>query len=139
MCSSYLNDITRKSNETPAILPFLHIRHQWGENSNQLHFQYKTDQIFPTTQQLQDAINNVNPTLAVRGNIYLTPSYNHSATIRLLIPGKNNGGIFIFFVNAELRQNYIANKRSIAGGALGAAESRSQLLSYVNTNGYWSC
>lgn len=133
-----VNDITRKSNETPAILPFLHIRHQWGENSNQLHFQYKTDQIFPTTQQLQDAINNVNPTLAVRGNIYLTPSYNHSATIRLLIPGKNNGGIFVFFVNAELRQNYIANKRSIAGGALGAAESRSQLLSYVNTNGYWS-
>ena len=37
-----------------------------------------------------------------------------------------------------MRQNYIANKRSIAGGALGAAESRSQLLSYVNTNGYWS-
>ncbi len=132
------NDITKTSSEYPAILPFLHIRHQWGENSNQLHFQYKTDQIFPTSQQLQDAINNVNPTVAIRGNVFLKPSYTHSATIRLLIPGKNNGGIFVFFVNTELIKDYIANKRSIAGGALGAAESRSQLLSYVNTNGYWS-
>lgn len=132
------NDITSKTYENPAMLPFLHIRHQWGENSNQIHFQYKTDQIFPTTQQLQDAINNVNPTLAIRGNVYLKPIYSHSATVRLLVPGKDNGGIFVFFVNAELKKNYIANKRSIAGGALGAAEARSQLLSYVNTNGYWS-
>jgi len=134
---STVNDITRKSNECPAILPFLHIRHEWGERNNQLHFQYRTDQIFPTTQQLQDAINNVNPTVAIRGNIYLLPAYSHSATVRLLMPGKDNQ-IFIFFVNADLRRNYIANKRSIAGGALGAAESRSQLLSYENTNGYWS-
>ncbi len=133
-----VNDITRKSVECPAILPFLHVRHQWGESNNQLHFQYKADQVFPTTQQLQDAINNVNPTIAIRGNIYLKPSYSHSATIRLLVPGKNSGGIFVFFLNAELKQNYIANKRSIAGGALGAAEQRSQLLSYVNTDGYWS-
>lgn len=132
------NDITRTSSEYPAILPFLHVRHQWGENSNQLHFQYKTDQTFPTSQQLQDAINNVNPTVAIRGNVYLKPSFTHSATIRLLVPGKNSGGIFVFFVNAELIRDYIANKRSIAGGALGAAESRSQLLSYENTSGYWS-
>lgn len=133
-----VNDITRKSVESPAMLPFLHIRHQWGESFNQLHFQYKTDQVFPTSQQLQDAINNVNPTIAVRGNVYLKPSYSHSATVRLLVPGKNSSGIFVFFVNAELRRHYIANKRSIAGGALGAAEQRSQLLSYVNSNGYWN-
>ncbi len=132
-----VNDITLKTYECPAILPFIHLRHEWGEHSNQLHFQYRTDQIFPTTQQLQDAINNVNPTLAVRGNIYLKPTYSHSTTVRLLLPGNDNK-IFIFFINADIRQDYIANKRSIAGGALGAAESRSQLLSYQNTNGYWS-
>lgn len=43
-----------------------------------------------------------------------------------------------FFVNAEKIHDYIANKRSIAGGALGAAESKSQMLSYINANGYYS-
>lgn len=133
-----VNDITLTTTECPTMLPFIHIRHQWGENSYQFHFQYKTDQVFPTTQQLQDAINNANPTLAIRGNVYLKPTYSHSATVRLLIPQKNNRGIFVFFVNAELKRDYIANKRSIAGGAIGAAEARSQLLSYVNTDGYWS-
>lgn len=133
-----INDITSNSAGSNAILPFLHIRHQWGEQNRQFHFQYKTEQTFPNMQQLQDAINNTNPTLSIRGNINLKPAYTHSATIRLLIPGKNNGGIFVFFINAEMIQDYIANKRSIAGGALGAAESKSQMLSYVNENGYYS-
>lgn len=132
------NDITNSFNEIPAILPFLQVRHQWGKKKNQLHIQYKTDQIFPTSQQLQDAINNVNPTVAVRGNVYLKPSYSHSASLRLVIPMQRSGGIFVFFANAELIDNYIANKRSIAGGALGAAEARSQLLSYENTSGFKS-
>lgn len=133
-----VNDITSNFIGTNAILPFIHVRHQWGERNCQLHFQYKTEQTFPSMQQLQDAINNTNPTLSIRGNICLKPSYTHSATIRLLVPGKNNGGIFVFFVNAETIHDYIANKRSIAGGALGAAESKSQILSYVNADGYYS-
>lgn len=131
------NDMTTNFHEVPAILPYFHLRHQWGARDNQLHFQYKTDQIFPTTQQLQDAINNVNPTVAIRGNVYLKPSYSHSTSLRLIIPGKN-GGTFVFFANASLIGDYIANKRSVAGGALGAAETRSQLMSYENTDGYWS-
>lgn len=137
-CMYSANDITSNSVGSNAILPFLHIRHQWGERDCQLHFQYKTEQTFPSMQQLQDAINNTNPTLSIRGNIRLKPSYTHSATVRLLVPGKSNGGIFVFFINAETIRNYIANKRSIAGGALGAAESKSQMLSYVNEDGYYS-
>lgn len=133
-----VNDITSNSVENNAILPFIHVRYQWGERNCQLHFQYKTEQAFPSMQQLQDAINNTNPTLSIRGNINLKPSYTHSATFRLFIPGKNNGGIFVFFVNAETIHDYIANKRSIVGGALGAAESKSQMLSYINANGYYS-
>lgn len=133
-----VNDITLNNQTTCALLPYLNLRHQWGERNCQLHFQYKTEQTFPSMQQLQDAINNTNPTLAIRGNIALKPSYTHSATMRLLVPSKDNGGIFVFFVNAETIRDYIANKRSIAGGALGAAEQRSQMLSYVNENGYYS-
>lgn len=132
------NDITSNTNVSNSFLPFLHIRHQWGSRNCQLHFMYQTNQTYPSLFQLQDAINNTNPTMSIRGNIELKPSYNHSATIRLLIPGKGNGGIFIFFVNGEFIQNYIANRRSIAGGALGAAESRSQILSYLNADGYYS-
>lgn len=133
-----VNDITLNFTTANAILPFLHLRHQWGERNSQLHLQYKTEQTFPSMQQLQDAINNTNPTLAIRGNIKLNPSFTHSATMRLLIPGKDNGGIFVFFLNAETMLDYIACKRSIAGGALGAAEKKSQMLSYVNENDYYS-
>lgn len=133
-----VNDVTSSNQTANAILPYLSIRHQWGERNCQLHFQYKTEQTFPSMPQLQDAINNTNPTFAIRGNITLKPSYTHSATMRLLVPSKNNGGIFVFFINAETIRNYIANKRSIAGGALGAAEQRSQMLSYVNESGYYS-
>lgn len=132
------NDITSNTNPSNSLLPYVHLRQQWGERNCQLHFQYKTEQTFPSTQQLQDAINNTNPTLAIRGNIGLKPSYTHSGTLRLLVPSKDDGGIFVFFINAEAIKDYIANKRSIAGGALGAAESKSQMLSYVNTNGYYS-
>jgi len=133
-----VNDITLKNTASPAILPYVNIRHQWGGHNCQLHFQYKTEQTFPSMQQLQDAINNTNPTLSIRGNIMLKPSYTHSITMRLLVPNQTNGGIFIFFVNAETIKDYIANKRSIAGGALGAAEQKSQMLSYVNEDGYYS-
>lgn len=133
-----INDIISNTVISAVLLPYLHIRHQWGERNCQFHFQYKTEQTFPSMQQLQDAINNTSPTLSIRGNINLKPSYTHSATVRLLVPGKNNGGIFVFFVNAEAIRDYIANKRSIAGGALGAAEAKSQMLSYVNENGYYS-
>ena len=132
------NDIASNTHMSQAILPFLHVRHQWGQRNCQLHFQYKTEQTFPSMQQLQDAINNTNPTLSIRGNINLVPAYTHSATARLLIPGKRNGSIFVFFVNAKTILDYIASKRSIAGGALGAAEAKSQMLSYVNTNGYYA-
>lgn len=133
-----VNDIISNAMTNNVFLPFLLIRHQWGERNCLLHFQYKTEQTYPSMQQLQDAINNTSPTQSIRGNINLKPSYSHSATMRLLVPGKSNGGIFVFFVNAEMIQDYIANKRSIAGGALGAAESKSQMLSYVNENGYYS-
>lgn len=132
------NDITSNTNSCHSLLPFVHLRHQWGERNCQLHFQYKTDQTFASTQQLQDAINNTNPTLAIRGNIGLNASYTHSGTLRLLVPSKNSDGIFVFFINAEAINNYIANRRSIAGGALGAAESKSQMLSYVHADGYYS-
>ncbi len=132
------NDITSHSLTSKAVLPFLHLRHQWGERYCQIHLQYQTEQTFPNMQRLQDAINNTNPTQSIRGNVSLKPSYTHSATSRLLIPCRDNGGIFVFFLNAEFIKDYIANKRSLAGGALGAGEQKSQMLSYVNTNGYRS-
>jgi hypothetical protein len=132
------NDITSNFLMYNTILPFIHLRLQCGEHNSQIHFQYKTEQTFPSMLQLQDAINNINPTIAIRGNLILEPSYTHSAVLRLLMPNFFNSGMFIFFVNANLIHNYIANIRSTAGGALGAAEKRSQMMSYRNTNGYSS-
>lgn len=133
------NDITNRNTPTGVWLPFMQMRWQWGaRKNNQFLVHYKTEQTFPSTQQLQDAINNTNPTLSIRGNIGLKPANTHSIAMRMLLPSTSTGRLFVFFANIDVTQDYIASKRSTAGGALGAAEQRSQMLSYVNSNGYYS-
>lgn len=132
------NDITTAFTYAPAFLPYFTVRHIWGRRSNQFHLQYKTEQTLPSLIELQDAINNTSPTLAIRGNVNLRPATTHSAALRLLFPTRDDGGILVLFVNGETTLDYIANKRSIAGGALGAADKKSQMLSYVNADGYYA-
>lgn len=133
------NDIIHKTSSVGAWLPFLQFRWQWGaRQSNQFFMHYKMEQTFPSTQQLQDAINNTNPTVSIRGNIGLKPTRTHSIAMRILMPNIATSQLLVFFANVDVTQDYIASKRSTAGGALGAAEQRSQMLSYVNSNGYYS-
>lgn len=133
------NDITHSYYQYNTLLPFFVMRYHFG--GNQLHLQYRTSQKFPGLMQVQDAINNANATMAVRGNSRLEAAYHHNLMVRLVMP--NFGfydGIGVFFANVEQADNFIASKRSLSSATFtGNGDKRnSEMFSYQNADGYFS-
>lgn len=91
--------------------------------------------------QVQDAINNANATMAVRGNSRLQAAYHNNVMLRLVMPNiSGSGSIGVFFVNMEQADNYIASKRSLSSSTFtGNGDKRnSEMFSYQNADGYFS-
>ena len=133
------NDITHSYYQYNTFLPFFVMRYQFG--GKQLHVQYRTSQRFPGLMQVQDAINNANATMAVRGNSRLQAAYHHNMMIRLVMPNMfDNGSIGVFFANVEQADNYIASKRSLSSATFtGNGDKRnSEMFSYQNADGFFS-
>jgi len=133
------NDITHSFYKYSTLLPFFVMRYHFG--GKQLHVQYRTSQKFPGLMQVQDAINNANATMAVRGNSRLEAAYHHNMMVRLVMP--NFGiydGIGVLFANVEQADNYIAAKRSLSSATFtGNGDKRnSEMFSYQNADGYFS-
>ena len=89
---------------------FLRLRMSRG----QLNVQYKASHNYPGLAHVHDAINNANAVMAIRGNIKLEPSYQHSLMARLILPISKNGSVFVFFTNLVQADNYIGSLRSLA-------------------------
>ena len=133
------NDITHSYYQYSSFLPFFVMRHHFG--GNQLHLQYRASQRFPGLMQVQDAINNANATMAVRGNSRLRAAYHNNVMLRLVMPSiGGRGSIGVFFVNLEQADNYIASKRSLSSSTFtGNGDKRnSEMFSYQNSDGYFS-
>ena len=133
------NDITHSFYQYSTLLPFFVMRYQFG--GKQLHVQYRASQKFPGLMQVQDAINNANATMAVRGNSRLQAAYHHNMMVRLVMPNMfDNGSICVFFANVEQADNYIASKRSLSSATFtGNGDKRnSEMLSYKNADGFFS-
>lgn len=133
------NDITHSYYQYNTFLPFFVMRYQFG--GKQLHIQYRASQKFPGLMQVQDAINNANATMAVRGNSRLEAAYHHNLMLRLVMPNLgNNGSIGVFFANIEQADNYIASKRSLSSATFtGNGDKRnSEMFSYQNADGFFS-
>lgn len=133
------NDITHSYYKYNTFLPFFVMRYQFA--GNQLHIQYRASQKFPGLMQVQDAINNANATMAVRGNSRLQSAYHNNVMLRLVMPNiSGSGSIGVFFVNMEQADNYIASKRSLSSSTFtGNGDKRnSEMFSYQNADGYFS-
>lgn len=132
------NDITHSFYSYKTFLPFFIMRYRF--DSNQLYLQYRASQKFPGLLQVQDAINNANASMAVRGNSTLEAAYHHNLSIRLVMPNNDIGSIGVFFVNYEQADNFIATKRSLSSSSFtGNGDKRnSEMLSYENANGFHS-
>lgn len=133
------NDITHSFYQYNTFLPYFVMRYQFG--GKQLHIQYRTSQKFPGLMQVQDAINNANATMAVRGNSRLQAAYHHNMMVRLVMPDLfDNGSIGVFFANVEQADNYIASRRSLSSSSFtGNGDKRnSEMFSYQNADGFFS-
>lgn len=133
------NDITHSYYKYNTFFPFFVMRYQFA--GNQLHVQYRASQKFPGLMQVQDAINNANATMAVRGNSRLQAAYHNNVMLRLVMPNiSGSGSIGVFFVNMEQADNYIASKRSLSSSTFtGNGDKRnSEMFSYQNADGYYS-
>ena len=133
------NDITHSFHRYNSILPYFVMRCQFG--GNQLHLQYRTLQKYPGLMQVQDAINNANATMAVRGNNRLESARHQNIMMRLVMPGiGSDGSVGVVFVNMEYADNFIASRRSLSAATFtGDGNKRnSEMYSYQNADGYFS-
>lgn len=119
-------------------LPYLIMRYKMIRG--QLLVQYKASHNFPGLAQVHDAINNSNAVMAIRGSIKLEPAYQHNLLTRLVLPISKNGSVFVFFANLEQADDYIGSLRSLASESWQEEGERrnTQILSYQNTDGYFS-
>lgn len=121
-----------------TFLPYAILRYKMTRG--QLLVQYKASHKYPGLAQVHDAINNSNAVMAIRGSIKLEPAYQHNLMARLVLPISQNGSVFVLFANLEQADNYIGSLRSLASESyLDEGERRNtQILSYKNTDGYFS-
>lgn len=132
------NDMYYFKRSYNTLLPYAFLRFRMSRG--QLHVQYKASHNYPGLAQVHDAINNANAVMAIRGNIKLEPSYQHSLMARLILPISKNGSVFVFFTNLVQTDNYIGSLRSLASESFQEEGERrnTQILSYKNTDGYFN-
>ena len=132
------NDMYYFKRSYSTFLPYAFLRLRMSRG--QLNVQYKASHNYPGLAQVHDAINNGNAVMAIRGSIRLEPSYQHSLMARLILPISKNGSVFVFFTNLVQADNYIGSLRSLASESFQEEGERrnTQILSYKNTDGYFS-
>lgn len=133
------NDISKTFYKYNKLLPFVVMRYRFG--GSQIHLQYRSAQKYPGLIQAQDAINNANAIMAVRGNSRLQAAIHRNMMLRLLIPDVFvDGSVSVAFANLEQADNYIASRRSLSSSTFtGNGNKRnSEMFSYQNADGFLS-
>ncbi len=78
-----------------------------------LRLNYRTSTTVPGISQMQNVIDNSNPTSLSTGNPYLKQQYDHNITLRYNNINLSNSRTLFFFASAKLSQNYIGNNTYI--------------------------
>ena len=123
-----------------SILPSFMLRYNISHDKN-LRIFYRTRNDDPGVDQLQDVLNNTNPTQLSIGNPLLTQDYNHTLILRYSeTNGKHMRTFFILF-GASVIQNYIGNNTIIASQDTTVLNNillnrGTKLTVPVNLNGY---
>ena len=123
-----------------SILPSFMFQYRVSKDQN-LRFFYRTNNDDPSIDQLQEVLNNSNPTQLTTGNPNLAQDYKHSFNLRYTETGFENVHSFFVLLGATFTQNYIGNSTTIAqkdtsvlNGIL--LNKGSELSIPVNLNGY---
>jgi hypothetical protein len=123
-----------------SILPSFMFQYRVSKDQN-LRFFYRTNNDDPSIDQLQEVLNNSNPTQLTIGNPNLAQDHKHSFNLRYTETGFDNVHSFFVLLGATFTQNYIGNSTTIAqqdttvlNGIV--LNKGSELTTPVNLNGY---
>ncbi|MCX6156191.1 MAG: outer membrane beta-barrel protein [Candidatus Kapabacteria bacterium] len=124
------------------LIPSLRLAYKLGQGKN-LNIFYRTNANIPSIKQLQNVLDNSDPTNLSVGNPNLLQSYSHSGMIRYTDFSSDFTRILMFFANFSLMQNYIGNEtvfsdvnQTIDGKYLVPAGTH--FAKPVNLNGFYS-
>ncbi len=94
-------------------LPSFMLRYMVSRNEN-LRIFYRTTNDDPSIDQLQQVLNNTNPTQLSIGNPNLSQDYSHFIAIRYLQTNAQHMHTFFAMLSANFIENYIGNNTIIA-------------------------
>ena len=124
------------------VLPFVMIRYTKDKTENFRLF-YRTSTRTPTSNQLQDVLDNSNPLQLSIGNPSLNQAYQHNVFLRYQKTNTDKASVFYTLLSASFANNYITNSTYLSRTENPIFEDLnlprgSQLTQPVNLDGYLS-
>lgn len=95
------------------LLPSGNLRYTFAPGRN-VNLNYRANTRMPSASQLQDVIDNSNPTQLRGGNPDLNPSYMHNASVRLQLANLEKAQFSFIVVSASYTTDHIGNNTLIA-------------------------
>lgn len=125
-----------------SYLPSMSVRYRPSRNFN-LRFSYRTSTNAPSVNQLQDVINNQNPTHIRTGNAGLEQEYEHRFEGSLRRVDRNSGKNLNISLNGSFSNNRVVNSTIVATADTLIAEGITlrqggQFTQPVNVDGYYT-
>ncbi|WP_367391731.1 outer membrane beta-barrel protein [Lewinella sp. LCG006] len=126
------------------VLPLLRLRYQFSKTEN-FNLSYRASTQLPSTDQLQEVIDNSNPLQLTIGNANLVQAYQHSMNARYSKTNTEKSSVLFVLLRGGYTNNYLG-KSTYLGTSTNDfpvlvennVAAGSQLTQTVNLDGYWN-
>ena len=140
--NSPLNPETNLSREFFTLMPSALLQFTFPDHRS-LRIYYRTSTTAPTITQLQQIVDNSNPSLLTTGNPDLEQSYSHSLLVRYNLTSTDRANSMFLLLSAVYTMHYIANETILPSRDTTLSDGTkltqgSQLTHPVNLEGYWN-
>lgn len=126
------------------VLPLLRLRYQFSKTEN-FNLSYRANTQLPSTNQLQEVIDNSNPLQLSIGNADLVQAYQHSVNARYSKTNTEKSSVLFVLIRAGYTNNYLGKSTYLGAGTTdfpilteNNITAGSQLTQTVNLDGYWN-
>lgn len=126
------------------VLPLFRLRYRFSKTED-LNFSYRANTQLPSTEQLQEVLDNSNPLQLTIGNANLAQAYQHSINARYSKTNTEKSSVFFVLLRGGFTNNYLGRSTYLGAGTNdfpilmeNNIAAGSQLTQTVNLNGYWN-
>ncbi|WP_020537380.1 TonB-dependent receptor [Lewinella cohaerens] len=126
------------------ILPLLRLRYKISQ-SESFNLSYRANTQLPSTEQLQEVLNNNNPLQLTIGNADLVQAFQHSINARYSKTNTEKSSVFFVLLRGNYTNNYLGQSTYLGAGGgnfpildENNVAAGAQLTQTVNIDGYWN-